>query len=129
MHVGLFIKQQNTTRNGTEGIDKIDFKSTQIKVGVEYEIIPNLEIQLAGILLNAKGNEFLAQRNSFNEIIFYKSYNADLQETILLGGINYQFSKYNCLKIQYQQADWNNKLLAENQYAINRLAIIYNLFF
>lgn len=129
LHIGLFVKQQNTSRNGTEGIDKIDFISTQIKVGVEYEIIPNLEIQLAGILLNAKGNEFLAQRNSFNEIIFYKSYNADLQETILLGGINYQFSKNNCLKIQYQQADWNNKLLVENQYAINRLAIIYNLFF
>jgi hypothetical protein len=129
VHVGVFVKQQNTSRTGTEGIDKIDLKSTQIKVGAEYEIIPNLEIQLAGILLNAKGNEFMAQRNSYNEIIFYKSFNADLQETILLGGINYQFSKNNCLKVQYQQADWNNKLLADNQYNINKLAVLYNLFF
>ncbi len=129
VHIGVFVKQQNTSRTGTEGIDKIDLKSTQIKVGAEYEIIPNLEIQLAGILLNAKGNEFLAQRNSYNEIIFYKSFNADLQETILLGGINYQFSKNNCLKVQYQQADWNNKLLADNQYNINKLAVLYNLFF
>lgn len=129
VHVGVFVKQQNTSRTGSEGIDKIDLKSTQIKVGAEYEIIPNLEIQIAGILLNAKGNEFLAQRNSYNEIIFYKSFNADLQETILLGGINYQFSKNNCLKIQYQQTDWNNKLLAENQYNINKIAVLYNLFF
>ncbi len=129
VHVGIFVKQQNTSRIGSEGIDKIDLKSTQIKVGFEYEIIPNLDLQLACILLDAKGNEFLAQRNSFNEIIFYKSFNADLQETILLGGINYQFSKNNCLKFQYQQADWNNKLLADNQYTINRLAVIYNLFF
>jgi hypothetical protein len=129
VHVGVFVKQQNTGRTGTEGIDKIDLKTSQIKVGFEYEILPNLDLQLACILLNAKGNEFLAQRNSFNEIIFYKSFNADLQETILLGGINYQFSKNNCLKIQYQQADWNNKLLTDNQYTINRLAVIYNLFF
>jgi hypothetical protein len=129
VHVGVFVKQQNTSRTGSEGIDKIDLQSTQIKVGAEYEIIPNLEIQLAGILLNAKGNEFMAQRNSYNEIIFYKSFNADLQETILLGGINYQFSKNNCLKVQYQQADWNNKLLADNQYNINKLAVLYNLFF
>jgi hypothetical protein len=90
---------------------------------------PILELQFAGIILEASGNEFMAQRNSFNEIIFYNAYKADLSETLLLEGINYQFSKNNCLKIQYQQTDWNNKLLASNQYNINRFAILYNLFF
>jgi hypothetical protein len=129
LHLGVFVKQQNTSRSGTQGIDKIDLKSSQIKVGLEYEMIPNLELQLAGIILEANGNEFMAQRNSFNEIIFYNSYKADLSETLLLGGINYQFSKNNCLKIQYQQADWNNKLLASNQYTISKFAMLYNLFF
>lgn len=129
MQLGLYARQQNTSRNGTEGIDKVDLKSTQIKCEFNYELIPNLELQVATLILEGTGNEYLAQRNAFNEIFFYKSFNADLRETIYIGGLNYQFSKYNCLKIQYQQAEWNNKLLANNQYIISRLAVLYNLFF
>lgn len=129
IHVSCYVRQQNTTRSGTTGIDKIDLNTTQLKLGAEYEIIPNLEIQLAGIFLTALGNEFLAQRNLYNEITFFKSYQTNLKESIMLGGINYQFSKYNCLKIQYQAGVWNNVLLPDNQYNISKVAIIYNLFF
>jgi hypothetical protein len=129
IHVSCYVRQQNTTRSGTTGIDKIDLNTTQLKLGAEYEIIPNLEIQLAGVFLTALGNEFLAQRNLYNEITFFKSYQTNLKESIMLGGINYQFSKYNCLKIQYQAGVWNNVLLPDNQYNISKVAIIYNLFF
>lgn len=128
-HVGLYMRMQNTQRAGTVGIDKVDLKTTQYKVGMEYEIIPKLELQIAGIWLHANGNEFLAERNAYNEIVFFKAYNAQLDELSITGGINYQFSKRNCLKIQWQQANWDNLLLQANQYKINRVAVLYNLFF
>lgn len=129
LHVSVYARMQNTKRDGSEGIDKIDLKTSQLKTGIEFEIIPKLELQVAAIMIQAKGNEYLAQRNSFNEINFYKAYSAKLNETLLIGGINYQFSKHNCLKLQYQQSNWDNQLLPENQYKINRFTVLYNLFF
>jgi hypothetical protein len=46
LHLGVFVKQQTTSRSGTQGIDKIDLKSMQYKVGLEYEIIPNFRIAI-----------------------------------------------------------------------------------
>jgi len=129
LHVGVYGRIQNTTRDGVEGIDKIDLKTNQLKVGIEFEVIPKLELQFASIFVNATGNEYLAERNSFNEVIFYNAYKADLNETLYIGGINYQFSKNNCLKLQFQQTNWGNQLLPENQYKINRFTVLYNLFF
>ncbi|MCF8253791.1 MAG: hypothetical protein K9H61_12800 [Bacteroidia bacterium] len=129
LHVGAYMRNQNTQRSGNEGIDKISLKSTQVKLGVEYEIIPKLEFQVAAILLQASGNEYIAERNGYNEITFYNAFKADLNETLLLGGINYQFSKNNCLKLQFHQMNWDNQLLPNNQYKINRFAVLYNLFF
>lgn len=129
LHLNGYIRTQNTKRDGISGIDKVDLKTIQYKLGVELEIIPKLELQFSTILLNAEGNEYLAERNSYNEIIFYHAYKANLNELNLVGGINYQFSKYNCLKIQWQQIDWDNALLPQNQYKINRVAVLYNLFF
>lgn len=129
LQMSVYVRSQNTARAGLQGIDKIDLKTTQFKLGVSFEIIPKLELQIAGILLKADGNEYLAQRNSYNEIIFYKGYTAQLNEALWIGGINYQFSKNNCLKIQYQQSNWDNLLLPDNQYKINRFSVLYNLFF
>ena len=110
-------------------IDKVDLKTQQYKLGVSYEIIPKLSLQLAAVQLIAKGNEYLAERNSFNEINFYTAYKAQLNETLWIGGVNYQFSKANCLKLQWQQVNWDNELLPANQYKISRFAVLYNLFF
>lgn len=129
LQMSLYVRSQNTARAGLQGIDKIDLKTTQFKLGVSFEVVPKLELQIAGILLKADGNEYLAQRNSYNEIIFYKGYTAQLNEALWIGGINYQFSKNNCLKIQYQQSNWDNLLLPDNQYKINRFSVLYNLFF
>jgi hypothetical protein len=129
LHLGLYGRIQNTNRDGTEGIDNIDLKTSQLKVGVEFEIIPKLDLQFAAIFVNAKGNEYLAERDNFNEIIFYNAFKADLKETLYIGGVNYQFSKNNCLKLQFQQTNWGNQLLPENQYKISRFTVLYNLFF
>ncbi len=127
--MSAYVRIQNTMRDGTENIDKVDLKTQQFKIGVSYEIIPKLSLQVAAVQLIAKGNEYLAERNSFNEINFYTAYTAQLKETFWTGGINYQFSKANSLKLQWQQVNWNNELLPANQYKINRFAVLYNLFF
>lgn len=129
LNLSVFYRLQNTQREGIKNIEEIQLNTSQVKLGVAYEVVPKLHLQMGLLLVQAKGNEFMPTRNAFNQVVFYERSNYDLNETLFLGGINYQFSKHNCLKIQWQQVNWNNELLPQNQYGINRLSVLYNLFF
>jgi hypothetical protein len=129
LNLSVFYRLQNTQREGIKNIEEIQLNTSQVKLGVAYEVIPKLHLQMGLLLVQAKGNEFMPTRNAFNQVVFFERSNYNLNETLFLGGINYQFSKHNCLKIQWQQVNWNNELLPQNQYGINRLSVLYNLFF
>ena len=129
LNLSVFYRLQNTQREGIKNIEEIQLNTSQVKFGLSYEVVPKLHLQMGLLLVQAKGNEFMPSRNAFNQVVFYERSNYDLNETLFLGGINYQFSKHNSLKIQWQQVNWDNALLPQNQYAINRLSVLYNLFF
>lgn len=129
LNLSLYYRLQNTQRDGIKNIEQVDLKTNQFKLGLTYEVAPKLFLQAGAIFIDANGNEFMAVRNSFNQISFYEQRTFHTKETLLLGGINYQFSKHNCLKMQWQQVNWDNELLPQNQYVINRFSVLYNLFF
>ncbi|MCK6609775.1 MAG: hypothetical protein L6Q78_01950 [Bacteroidia bacterium] len=128
-NISLWARQQQTKRDGQEGIDAIKLTSTQLKFGTEVELLPKLDIQLAWLNLTSEGNEFLAERNSYNQVVFFQKQDCNLKQSFLIGGLNYQFSEQASLKIQYQQIANQQDIQPNNAYQINRLAILYNLFF
>lgn len=128
-NISLWARQQQTKRDGQEGIDAIKLTSTQLKFGTELELLPKLDIQLAWLNLTSEGNEFLAERNSYNQVVFFQKQDCNLKQSFLIGGLNYQFSEQASLKIQYQQIANQQDIQPNNAYQINRLAILYNLFF
>ena len=129
LNLELSYKNQQTNRTGNASIDGIELKSEFIKAGLNYVLFDQLELELATILFQAKGNEFIASRNTVNEIDFFTAYNTHLKEQIYVGGLNYQFGENTCLKFQYQQANRDNQLDLQKNYTLHRFAVIYNLFF
>ncbi len=125
----LSYKKQETHRAGNKTIDGIHLNSEFIKAGMNYVLFDELSIELAAILFSASGNEFIANRNTVNDIDFFSAYKTQLKERIYIGGLNYQFGANTCLKIQYQQASRDNGLDIEKNYTLHRFAVIYNLFF
>lgn len=127
--LSLSYKKQETNRAGNKAIDGIHLNSEFIKAGLNYGLYDQLSIELAGILFNASGNEFIANRNTVNDIDFFSAYQTQLKEHIYISGLNYQFGPNTCLKIQYQQANRDNSLDSQKNYTLHRFAVIYNLFF
>ena len=52
-----------------------------------------LNIICGAKIFSAKGNEYLIERNSYDEIIDYNSISYDSEEIILTGGLQYYFDK------------------------------------
>jgi hypothetical protein len=125
----LSYKKQETHRAGDKAIDGIHLNSEFIKAGLNYVLFDQLSIELAGILFKASGNEFIANRNTVNDIDFFSAYQTQLKENIYISGLNYQFGPNTSLKIQYQQANRDNSLDSQKNYTLHRFAVIYNLFF
>jgi hypothetical protein len=60
-----------------KNIEEIQLNTSQVKLGVAYEVIPKLHLQMGLLLVQAKGNEFMPTRNAFNQVVFYERSNYD----------------------------------------------------
>ena len=82
------ILSENVQRAGSS-IEKISFKNNLISGGLSIGIYDNLNIICGAKIFTAKGNEYLIERNSYDQIIDYNSISYDSEETILIGGLQY----------------------------------------
>lgn len=132
----LHARMENTTRDGLsgageklDGIGAINLSSMLLQVGLDAEISEDLHFLASLMQLNAQGNEFMAQRDIFNEVQDYKAVEVDLSEQILGGGLQYKFTETIQLSVQYQRSIWDNQKDIANSYNWNQFSVIYNMFF
>ncbi len=129
LDVNAAVRYQRTNRDGTEGIDLVSLSSSQIEAGLQWEVYEKLDL-LAGVLfLKASGNEYIAERDDFNQIVFYDRYDADLQETWFSGGLQYRFKESIVLSAQYQYLDRQDNLSTSTNYNLGQAVLLYNMFF
>lgn len=120
---------QQTNRNGAEGVEKVDLSGMYIRSGIEWEMIPGFEWQVALITSNVKGDEFLPVRDDHTLVNGFTKAKFDLNEQFLLGGICYSFTPTIKLLVQYQQISRKDNLTPSTAYSLGQLRILYNMFF
>ena len=120
---------QNTSRDGTEGVDAVDLTSTFIEAGLDIQLSGSLDLLGGMKMLSAEGNEFLNDRDGFNTTVFYSKYDVDLTETYYAGGLRYAFSETIYLTAQGHFNTVEDNLTQSNSLGLNSVVVIYNMFF
>jgi len=118
---------QNTKRNSSESIENIKLESMQINGGFRWEIFKNFDLLGGYISQNTKGNEFSADRNTYNQITYFNIANYNLNQQIIAGGIRYNFGVNTHLTILYQSNKYQDKLGNNASFEIKQFGIIYSI--
>ena len=123
------IAMQNTKRKSELAYEKIDLSSTNINAGISYELFKQLDVLGGGTWLNAKGNEYTADRNSYTEVLDFTTYNVSTKQNLYAAGLRFRFTDNIYLGGFYQHFQYQNLLNVYNNYNINQVLIIYNMTF
>lgn len=119
-------RYEKTKRDGSA---PIDFQSTLIDLGLTVEVVKHLDI-LGGIkTINAKGNEYLYGRNSFNQINSFSNYNLDQSQFLYSFGARYRFSKNTYFTVNGLSQSVKFDDAAYRNYKINQIFFNYTMIF
>jgi hypothetical protein len=125
--IQLGINMQNTTRRSSEDIENIDLKSMQLNAGLRFELFKNFDLIGGYISQNTKGNEFVSDRNTYNEITYFNIVNYNLTQEIFAGGFRYNFGTKTYLCLLYQQNKYTDKLGNNASFKMSQYGVIYNI--
>jgi opacity protein-like surface antigen len=121
--------QQQTLRNSTMDYEVVKLNSMQLGAGMESEIMSSIDILAGYTMLQGKGNEMLAARNGYTEVIDFTGYNANLQNNAAAAGLRVRFSNKTYLSLLYQRMNYRNLLQPYQNYTIGQFQAIYNMTF
>lgn len=122
----LSFNSENVKRGGSE-LESINFNSSLISAGASYELFKNLKL-IAGLKsFVGKGNEVGAERNDYDEIIGYDLYNYDSQESIMLIGLQYNFTNDIYFSLQTNKIEITDKINDVNRLSLSRVYFMFNM--
>ncbi len=120
---------ESTERTSALAYEEINLDNQAFDLNLDVEVIKKGYL-LAGLrTLTSVGNEFLAERNRFNEIIFYAPMVADVEETLFMTGARYEFSEKSTLSILWSSYDSKFADPLIENYNISSLALLFNMKF
>lgn len=120
---------QTTLRNSSLDIEKVDLTSLQYSAGLEYEVVPKIDVLAGFVSIAAKGNDFMPERDEYSKVTYYNNINYDLTQQISAFGARCRFNEKIYLCALYQMSNYADKLKVNPNYKINQFAVIYNMTF
>ena len=127
INVQLGMNMQNTQRKSPEAIENIQLRSVQINAGLQIELFKDFDIIGGYISQNTKGNEFISDRNTYQEIIYFNLINHHLKQEIFATGIRYNFGAKTYLCLLYQQNKYTDFVGNHAGFKMNQYGVIYNI--
>jgi hypothetical protein len=127
--VQLAYQSQSTNRNSNAEIENVDLKSDRISAGIRWEFSPNFELMGGFISQNTQGVDFMADRNTFTELVYFNQGNYNVKQQVSALGIRYNFSSRTYISALWQSSqmkDASNKVV---DYTMNQAGIIYSIAF
>jgi hypothetical protein len=131
---------QNTMRSQTDiPKDQVDLATNFIDLNLTTTIIGQLELIAQYRLWTTQGNDLIALRNAYSEIINYERYRIDYNESLLGAGLQYAFSDKTHLRFMYQTFNWEDNFYGSTTvesgdqltlpYTINTYTIFFTMNF
>ena len=119
--------ENEITQRGGKDVSKINFFSHHTNASINAELIKKFFIQASYKQLNAKGNEFVTQRDNYGNISYFTLTDVDQKDHMLSVGMLYKFKKNLYAKLNYSW--WGMTSFDQNylNYKYNRLLLILSV--
>jgi hypothetical protein len=116
-----------TVNRAGEDFEKIDFTSILYSGSISYELIKNFKIIAGAKVFYAEGNEFIADRDKYDQINDYSNQIYDSKETILIAGLQHHFTEDIYFTMQYNQFNVLDKTNTYDEFSLGRLIFMFNM--
>jgi len=116
-----------TVNRAGENFEKIDFTSILYSGSISYELIKNFKIIAGAKVFYAEGNEFMADRDKYDQINDYSNHIYDSKETILIAGLQHHFTDDIYFTMQYNQFNVLDKTNTYDEFSLGRLIFMFNM--
>jgi len=116
-----------TVNRAGEDFEKIDFTSVLYSGSISYELIKNFKIIAGAKVFYAEGNEFMADRDKYDQINDYSNHIYDSKETILIAGLQHHFTEDIYFTMQYNQFNVLDKTNTYDEFSLGRLIFMFNM--
>ncbi len=116
-----------TVKRDGDDFEKIDFNSILYSGSISYELIKNLKIIAGAKVFYVEGNEFIAERDMYDQINDYLNNIYDSKETILIGGLQHHFTDDIYFTMQYNQFNVLDKTNTYDEFSLGRLIFMFNM--
>ncbi|MFT4752767.1 MAG: hypothetical protein ACI9GM_001028 [Salibacteraceae bacterium] len=123
------IGTQQTSRSGGLEFENVDLASKFNNINLTATIYGDLDFIAEYRTWATKGNDQLAERNEYSEIIDYSEYVIDYKESIIGAGLQYGFSEKNNLRFIWQTFTWQDELKVTLPYDMNTWTLLFTMKF
>ena len=119
--------ESELTKRGGKEVSKINFFSHHMNALINAELVKKFFVQASYKQLNAKGNEFVTQRDSYGNISYFTLTEVDQKDHMLSFGMLYKFKKNVYANLNYNW--WGVTSSDQNylNYKYNRLILILSV--
>ena len=114
-------------RRGGDDFEKIDFSSILYSGSILIELIKDLKIVAGAKMFSVDGNEFVAERDIYDQINDYENNSYDSKETVLIGGLQYHFTDEIYFTMQYNQFNILDNTNIQDEFNMGRLIFMFNM--
>jgi hypothetical protein len=127
--VSIRLRNDRTTRQGSESVPAIDLTSRTITAGIDYEWQKQWHLLAAFQLLDYSGFELRADRDENQQIFNFTELNLKGKEQLASIGAKYNFSDKSFLSVQYYQFLNSTTKLNEALYTNKQWMLLYQINF
>ena len=120
---------QATTRSGDAEYEESDLSSLFGTINLNATIVGDLEFIAEYRFWQTEGNDLIAIRDEYSEIIDFREYTTDYNEQILGAGIQYVFSEKTHLRLMYQSFEWEDAQEASLPYQLDTWTLFFTMKF
>ncbi len=119
--------ESEITQRGGKDVSKINFFSHHMNASINAELVKKFFIQASYKQLNAKGNEFITQRDNYGNISYFTLTDVDQKDHMLSVGILYKFKKNLYTNLNYNWWGMTSTDQKYLNYKYNRFILILSV--
>lgn len=123
------VGSQQTSRSGTQTYENVDLASQFNNINLTATIFGDLDFIAEYRTWATKGNDQVAERNEYSEIIDYSEYVINYNESILGAGLQYAFTEKTNLRFLWQTSTWKDDLNTTLPYGIDSWTLLFSMKF